>query len=153
MITPCFFFIIVPSRDRTARLGGPLVFFTPSFVLVALGDVGREVTGLFCLRFAPLAVSNFFDHLWLFFVNRSEFGSCVRVAFKSSSSFAWTASVSRRSARWMNSVIVQTIKVAMACQSNVEGSNMKQRHSIKQHYQKGCWMTGKATDGRCPMSQ
>jgi hypothetical protein len=51
-----------------------------------------------------------------------------RVAFKSSSSFAWTARVSRRSARWMNSVIVQTINVAMACQSNVVGSKTNQNN-------------------------
>jgi len=38
-----------------------------------------------------------------------------RVAFNSSSSFEWKANVSRRSALWMNSVIVQTINVAIAC--------------------------------------
>jgi len=46
-----------------------------------------------------------------------------RVAFNSSSSFEWKANVSRRSALWMNSVIVQTINVAIACPSNVERSN------------------------------
>ena len=37
---------------------------------------------LFCLRIAPLTVSNFFDHLWLVFVNRREFSSCVVSCFQ-----------------------------------------------------------------------
>ena len=76
-----------------------------------------------------------------------------RVTFSSSSSFAWTARVSRRSARCMKRVIVQTTSVAMACQSKAARLKDKPCQAVADHDQKRRRMTCQQTDGRRPVGR
>ena len=66
----------------------------------------------------PLPLAEFLDLLGLLSSTRVISFSAPRLAFRSSSSLAWIACVSRCSACWMNSVISQVASVAAPCQSN-----------------------------------
>jgi hypothetical protein len=66
------------------------------------------------------------DALGLLIVELSEFVFASGLLRRSSSSLAWMARVSRCSERWMNTVIIQVARVAMACQLKVSRSNRNQ---------------------------
>jgi hypothetical protein len=82
---------------------------------------------LFCLRFAPLTVSDFFDHLWLALVNRSEFGSCVMSCLQKLVEFGMDSKGVAPVRSLYEELMIHTIKVAIACQSKVAGSKMNQK--------------------------
>ena len=68
-----------------SRLPQAVLIFMKRVLVERLGRIRNSTEvehGLFCLRFVPLTVTNSLDHLWLSFVNRSEFGSCVARRFQ-----------------------------------------------------------------------
>jgi hypothetical protein len=86
----------------------------------------RTFRPLKSLYLTPLAVADFLDDLRLSLVDRSQFCSGLASRFQKFVKFRVDRERVPPVRSWMNSVMVQTINVAIACQSNVLGSDKNQ---------------------------